>query len=140
MDRLGKQSTYTYLSYLIVLDSYRSSDDNQLSPIMNEKYHSPLNIETWSQKLAYYPDSDYVSYIMEGISTGFGVGFSRRCQLQPPLAIANILTKNTAVITEYLQQEIFLGRMQKHELPIKGYQVHTSLDYWYCLHPTVTLL
>ena len=61
---------------------------------------------------------------MEGVSTGFRVDFSRRCQLQPPPA--NILTKSTAVITECLQQDVSLGRMQKHELPVKGYQVHIS--------------
>ena len=28
--------------------------------------------------------------------------------------------------TEYLQWEVSLGRMQKHELPVKGYQEHIS--------------
>ena len=45
---------------------------------MDQKPHSPLNIETWSQELAYHPDSDYISYIMEGIFIGFRVGFWRR--------------------------------------------------------------
>ena len=91
---------------------------------MDQISHSPLNIETWSQELACHPDSDYVSYIIEGITSGFRIGFTRRCKLQPPPA--NILTKNTAVITEYLQREVSLGRMQKHELPVEGYQAHIS--------------
>ena len=68
-----------------------------------------------------HPDREYVSYIIDGVSSGFRIGFNRRSQLQPPTA--NILTKNTAVISEYVQWEVLLGRMWKHKVPVK---VHIS--------------
>ena len=58
------------------------------------------------------------------MSDGFRIGFDRRCRLQPPPA--NSMTKNTAVISEYLQREVSLGRMQKHVLPSKENQIHIS--------------
>ena len=70
------------------------------------------------------PAKDYVSYIIDGISGGFHIGFNLRSQLQPPPA--NILTKNTVVTSEYVQQEVLLGRMWKHEVPVKEHQVHIS--------------
>ena len=76
-----------------------------------------------AQAMATHPDKDYVSYIIEGISKGFRIGFNRRCELPPSLA--STMTKNTEVISEYLHREVSLGRMQKHTLPLGG-KIHVS--------------
>ena len=113
---------YLLTTDLRVLDSCRPvTSDCSLST--KQKYLSPLRIETWSQELATHPDKDYVSYIIEGISKGFRIGFNRRCELQPSLA--STMTKNTEVISEYLHREVSLGRMQKHTLPLGG-KIHVS--------------
>ena len=121
-----REGKYLYTTHLRTLDLCRSPvNGSPLSPTEHRAHlHSHLQIETWSQELATHPDKHYVSYIMDGISNGFRIGFNIRCRLQPPLA--NTMTKNTAVISEYLQREVSLGRMQKHVVPFEGNQMHIS--------------
>ena len=119
-----REGKYLFTSHLRALDSCRPPVSGSPSSSIEEKSHSPLQIETWSQELVTHPDKDYMSYIIEGMSDGFRIGFDRRCRLQPPPA--NSMTKNTAIISEYLQREVSLGRMQKHVLPSKENQIHIS--------------
>jgi len=70
-----KEGKYLYTTHLMALDTYRPTDGESSSTAMEQKYHSPLKTETWSQKLATHPDKDYVSYITKGIFLGFHIGF-----------------------------------------------------------------
>ena len=114
---------YLFTTDLRVLDSCRPLTSDCSLSTKQQKYLSPLQIETWSQELATHPDKDYVSYIIEGISKGFRIGFNRRRELQP--SPASTMTKSTEVISEYLHREVSLGRMQKQTLPLEG-KIHVS--------------
>ena len=119
-----REGKYLYTTHLRTLDSCRPLTSG--SPLLSsskQSSHSPLQIETWSQELDTHPDKDYVSYIIEGMSDGFRIGFNRKCRLQPPPV--STMTKNKPVISEYLHREVTLGRMQEHVLP-PGNQIHIS--------------
>ena len=84
--------------------------------------HSPLKLEFWSQELASHPDRYYVAYLLEGIAKGFRIGFNRRCSLYS--CSNNMPIKDPAVVSEYLQREVQLGRMHRHE--VKSPKIHLS--------------
>ena len=62
------------------------------------------------------------SHLLEGIANGFRIGFNRRCPLYS--CSDNMPIKYPTIISEYLQWEVQLGRMYKHE--VKSPKIHLS--------------
>jgi len=71
----------------------------------------PLNAHQWSQDLQSHPDIQFQSCIVEGITSGFQIGFDRSHSLHS--ATKNLHSSNPAVILEYLEQEVCLNRTWK---------------------------
>ena len=70
-------------------------------------------------ELADYPDKCSTEYILQGIQSGFQIGYDRHHYLMP--ATPNLTIDNPQAVTKYLSKEVALGKMWK---------VHVSK----CLH------
>ena len=73
--------------------------------------YTPLDTQQWTQDLQFHPDKDFSSYILQGLTFGFRIGFDRAQPLHP--ATSNLHTSNPSIISEYLDREISLMRMWK---------------------------
>jgi len=69
----------------------------------------PLNILQWALQLLPHPYQQFRSYIIQGISSGFRIGFDRSHQVHP--ASSNLPSSNNSIIQEYLEREVALSRM-----------------------------
>ena len=72
---------------------------------------SPLHSEMFAQELSRHPDQVQVSYVLEGLRSGFKLGFENRSSLKS--AKKNKLTafKHPKAIDDYLLNETRLGRV-----------------------------
>ena len=84
---------------------------------------SPIRLPALMQFLRYHPDQAFATYIFEGLSRGFRIGFDRRCSLrrnhpstdQSPLAV-------TTRITSEVQRGCLVGSLPNDVIPL----VHVS--------------
>lgn len=75
---------------------------------------SPLHEEAWAELLAEHPDQEFASFILRGIQRGFRIGFgSSGTELKSRRRNMLSATANPQVVTEYLQEELRLGRIAK---------------------------
>ena len=102
-----KDSQYSYTSHLLAFDNCLSS---HVSSSCAHQVQTPLVWEKWSRELSSHPDRVYVDYIRRGIANGFPIDFDRTCPIRQPSCM--LLTQNHSIISEYLQREASLGRMQ----------------------------
>ena len=68
---------------------------------------TPLNIHQWTQQLQSHPDGQFFSYIIQGISSGFRIGFNHSHTVP---ASSNLPTSNDSIIEDYLEREVALSR------------------------------
>lgn len=100
---------YSYTSHLLAFDACYSTSLST-SSTKHRQVKTPLILDRWSSELANHPDRSFAQYILDGIANGFRIGFNRHHPLQRPSNA--MLTQNPAVISEYLQREVSLGRME----------------------------
>ena len=98
-----KDGMYIYSPHLMALDSCKPVQDE---PRHGESpdHHFPLKVELWAKKLHSHPDNYFTSYVLEGLTNGFRIGFNHRHLLCS--SIRNLSTKNPDVITSYLKREV----------------------------------
>ena len=99
---------YIYTDHLLALDSCVAPTYH---PLENIEICSPLHIPQWSSLLYSHPDKEFASYILQGISAGFRIGFN--CSHTILSASSNLPSSNTSVIQDYLEREVTLSRMWK---------------------------
>ena len=63
---------YRYLADLLYLESCTAA----IMPYSWPRGPSPLSVEVFARHLRSYPDKQFVSYILRGLSSGFRIGFS----------------------------------------------------------------
>ena len=69
---------------------------------------TPLKANQWSKDLLPHPDQQFRSYLVQGITSGFRIGFNRSFPLQSESK--NLYSSNPAIISEYLEREVLLQR------------------------------
>ena len=97
-----------FTSHLLAIDSCRSPSSHCRLPM---EIFTPLNIHQWTQQLQSHPDGRFFSYIIQGISSGFRIGFNRSHTVLS--AFSNLPTSNDSIIEDYLEREVALSRMWK---------------------------
>jgi len=70
----------------------------------------PLNLFQW-KLLAEYPEIYFKSFNLEGVHTGFRIGFNRHSILE--LETNNMNPEVPSIVSKYLQREVTLARMMK---------------------------
>lgn len=72
---------------------------------------TPLRVERFAHYLEQHPNQEFVSYVMDGITNGFRVGFDPLSKLKSAKSNNRSATINGSVIDEYLANEVYLGRV-----------------------------
>ena len=82
-----------------------------IAPPQVQEIVSPLVVERWVVLLDTHPDKDFVTYILQGISKGFRIGYDYNRTTKR--ATSNLLSasQNPEVVTRYIQEEVALGRL-----------------------------
>ena len=111
---------YIYIHDLMDLDSHRP-----LSPVQwCTMGPSPLRLDRLQEFLWRFPDKRLVSYLHQGFSGGFRLGFDRTTRLRPAWINHPSSTENPRTISEFLTVERELGRFTGPVLPSP--HIHTS--------------
>ena len=72
---------------------------------------TPLVWSEWHQELLEHPDQGFKEYILNGIWNGFQIGFDWRSHCISATSNMRSALHNAAVIQEYLEKEVLLGRV-----------------------------
>lgn len=115
--------TYVYMDHLLALNSCISPEPRSVK-ILSLEVYSPLKLHQWTQDLQTHPDKDFSLYILQGIKSGFRIGFNRAQPLRP--ATSNLCSSNPSVIFEYLEREVSLTRMWKYPRHCSPPGIHIS--------------
>ena len=114
---------YRYLPDLLQLDSCTPLSPPYAWP----RSPSPLLVESFARHLESYPDRQFVSYVLHGLSYGFHVGFSYqahhlKCRgRNHPSSIAN-----APIVSDHIRSECLAGRLVG-PLPLVAVStIHTS--------------
>ena len=120
---LISNGSYLYIDHLLSLDSF-VDPSSQLTSSLALEACCPLSVSQWSQDLCHHPDKAFSSYILQGIESGFGIGFDRSQALHS--APFNLPSQNSSVISDYLKREISLNRMWKYPRHVSPPGIHFS--------------
>ena len=82
-------------------------------PAQLQTISSPLrdHLSAWELALGSHPDKDFISYILEGINCGFGVGFDYSRSLSPARRNMPSTKDHGDVIEAYLAAEVPASRI-----------------------------
>ena len=72
---------------------------------------TPLRLEAWQDSLRGYPDPALATYVLEGIRSGFRIGFRRSAHYRSTSSNMKSALDNVQVISQYLEEELLLGRI-----------------------------
>ena len=72
---------------------------------------TPLVWRAWNLKLRNHPDLVFRKYVLNGIWNGFRIGFNRGTDCAPATSNMRSALGNAAVVQEYLDKEVSLGRI-----------------------------
>lgn len=75
------------------------------------RYAPPSSWRLGRGGLAHHPDQAFASYIVNGISEGFRVGFDRSRATTCSPSLSNMPTTHPHLVSEYIQREVALERM-----------------------------
>ena len=76
-----------------------------------EEVATPVVWSEWHQELWEHPDQACKKYILNGIWNGFRISFDRRSHCVSATSNMRSALDNAAVIQEYLEKEVLLGRV-----------------------------
>ena len=102
---------YQYTRDLLALDQCRAKKPWE-PPASLGAIESPFRWERWAARLADHPDKKFSSYILEGISSGFRIGFNyseHSCHRGRGNMVS--IRNSSVTVMQYLQEEIRLGRV-----------------------------
>ena len=117
---------YEYMATLQQLDGCQPRAQPRLPPGCGHVI-TPLRWRQWAQALAQHPDRQFVSYVVEGIRSGFRVG-SNYAQVQYSPAKRNMPSaeEHANIVTDYLKAEVTQGRVCGPFVPASWPQVQIS--------------
>ena len=88
---------------------------------------TPLRWRQWAQALAQHPDRQFVSYVVEGIRSGFRVGFNyAQVQYSPAKQNMPSAEEHANIVADYLKAEVTQGRVCGPFVPASWPQVQIS--------------
>ena len=100
---------YEHTADLLCLDFCRPCRIN-IAPEL-ASVSTPLVYDNWVAILAGHPDQAFARYICDGIKFGFRIGFQWGSPLSSASSNMESARQHPAVISEYLQKELSMGRM-----------------------------
>jgi len=103
-----RNKQYLYIDDLEMLDLHGPIQEEF---VLQHSTYSPLNLFRWRLLLADHPDTRFKRFILEGIKSGFQIGFNRHKPLKP--ATHNMPSEVPSIVSEYLQREMSLARIVK---------------------------
>ena len=81
----------------------------------------------WQSFMVFHPDKRFVEYILQGLSSGFRIGFNPKAvNLQSSFKNHQSVTANSATVTKYINAERALGRVNGPFHPAQAIWIHTS--------------
>ena len=101
---------YPYTDHLLQLDGCCPLVPRH-TPDAHSKVLTPLNHTLWKKALLHHPDRCLCTYLLEGISRGFRLGFDYNQQLTPTVRNMQSALKNPQPVLEYLNNEVENGRV-----------------------------
>lgn len=104
MDNYAGGQTYQYMDDLRQLDACVPQAASRLPQAMVAVL-TPLVWREWDRLLKRHPEQQFRSYIVEGIRTGFRVGFNYNTVLQSATQNMPSASAHPEVIREYLATE-----------------------------------
>ena len=93
------------------------------TPKVSVEVSTPLQADTCASLLAAHPDQWFAQFIVRGIRQGFRIGFDRSKGASPRPLKGNMSIPQPELVTQYLEREVSLGRM---EIIARMNLVHTS--------------
>ena len=97
-----------------------------IAPLQVQEIVSPLVVGRWTALLQTHPDKDLVTYILQGISKGFRIGYDYNKKAKRAASNLPSAYHNPEVVTKYIQEEVALGRMMGPLEPELAARVHVS--------------
>ena len=125
---LDKDSTlsYAYSADLAALSSCLNLHPPTL-PAYLTRITTPLKVNAWATHLATHPDRAFASYIIDGLSHGFRIGFDHQYHICRPAASNHpSALEHPSVISERLEAEVSKGRLIGPLNPTEFPEVQTS--------------
>lgn len=68
-----------------------------------------INFQFWKEQLAHHPDKEFTSLIINGLSSGFKVGFNLDLPLKSTTGNLISTTDHQEVVSKYIQEELTLN-------------------------------
>ena len=111
---------YRYITDLLALDQCRPVVSRPAAPEGSSSRRAAISsrVPVWQRLLSDHPDRNFVSYIIQGLSEGFRIGFdytNRECRSA---------RRNAAVIDSYIREERSLARLLVPDDGVTGVQVN----------------
>ena len=97
-----------------------------IAPPQVQETVSPLVVGRWTALLQTHPDKDFVTYILQGISKGFHIGYDYNKKAKRAASNLPSAYHNPEVVTRYIQEEVALGRMMGPLEPELAARVHVA--------------
>lgn len=105
---------YPYTEDLLKLGQFKPSSSNSLQVQQESSLAAittPLLLQNWQAMLESHPDKAFVSYLLQGISNGFRIGFRRGSPLQSAKKNLQSVADHPQVVDSYLKEEMQTGRV-----------------------------
>ena len=98
-----------YTPDLVALDGCRPRGEAGQHPTAM-RITTPLNARAWRAALSSHPDTRFATYIINGMSDGFRVGFAHPHPLRSATRNCPSADAHPQVVTSYIEREVSLGR------------------------------
>ena len=109
------------------MDSFRVHTQSVTPPAPPCRVSTVPFIHAWTPFLQAHPDDTYAQYIASGLKYGFRIGFdASQVELQQNNRNLQSVLSNPQTVTEYLQVEAQLGRLNGPFLPLLVPAIHCS--------------
>ena len=97
-----------------------------ITPPQVQEIVSPLVVEGWKELQDTHIDRNFVTYILEGISKGYRIGYDYNKKTKKVTSNLLSVSQNPEVVTKYIQKEVALGKMIGPLGPELAAKVHIS--------------
>ena len=109
-ERQANPQIYPYTDHLLALEAYRPTIPSPM-PTLGTHITSPLIVDNWRQALRNHPDQRFVQYLLEGLTSGFHIGFNRKQRCTSSTDNMQSAHDNPQTVEDYLQAELAAGRI-----------------------------
>ena len=106
----GNAGEYKYTKDLLQLDGCRPICDIT-PPSWLTEVKTPLRVHAWAAALQSHPDTEFKEYLLQGIRSGFRIGFNCRQPLKASHQNMCSAYDNPQVIEDYLGKESAMGHV-----------------------------